>query len=358
MRVLTYSDTYLPTINGVSYTISEWKKEFPYKMDVICPDHPEGEFSQSVIPVKSYRFPFYNGFRMAIPKLRTEDNYDVVHAHTPFMMGISGIISSHLNQTPFVLSYHTPIRDYTSYLPIGESLLGKVASKYQDIVFKRADRIIVPTEFVAREVRDRTDTKVTVISNGVDTDFFRPKEDVTPERFFSDYDDSLPTIGYAGRHGYEKNISLIFDQLGDKNLNIIIAGDGPANEHLRDIARDVDANTKFTGFISRDELPYLYSALDVFAFPSPVETQGKVAIESMCCGTPVVGVNDGALLQTIEDDCNGVTSEPRDFSDSVMYALSDRERLRSNCLDMRNDFSVKNSVEKLETVYEELLDDY
>lgn len=355
MKVLAYSDTYLPTINGVSYTISEWKDNFDGEMEVVCPSHPGKDYRSDTDDVRSVKFPFYSNFRMALPRIRKKDEYDIVHAHTPFTLGLSGLLNSYRKDVPFVLSYHTPIKDYVSYIPLGGSVLSRVASAYQDRIFDRADRIIVPTSHIAEDVTNRTDTEVKVISNGVDTDFFKPIEDCSPDDFMSSYDPNLPTVGYAGRHGYEKNISLIINELGDEDINIIIAGDGPAHEELKDISTDKRANIEFTGFLRRDNLPRFYSCLDLFAFPSPVETQGKVAIESMCCGTPVVGVNDGALLETIEDDVTGVISEPNNFRRNIMYALENEDEFVENCIDKRSYFSVENSVESLKELYEELL---
>lgn len=357
MKVLAYSDTYLPTINGVSYTISEWKDNFDGEMEVVCPRHPNKDYQQDTDDVRSVKFPFYTNFRMALPRIRKKDEYDIVHAHTPFTLGLSGLLNSYRKDVPFVLSYHTPIKDYVSYIPFGGSILSKIASAYQERIFGMADRVIVPTSHIAEDVSSRTDTEVEVISNGVDTDFFRPIEDSCPEDFMSSYEENLPTVGYAGRHGYEKNISLIIDQLGDENINIIIAGDGPAHEELKNRSKDTKANIEFTGFLKRNNLPRFYSCLDLFAFPSPVETQGKVAIESMCCGTPVVGVNDGALLETINDDVTGVISQPDNFKQNIMYALENKDTFVENCINKRDCFSVENSVEKLKEVYREVLNE-
>jgi glycosyltransferase involved in cell wall biosynthesis len=358
MKVLAYTDTYLPTINGVSYTISEWRNKFDGEMEVVCPNHPDKDHQPDTDGVRSVKFPFYDNFRVALPKIRKKGEYDIVHAHTPFTLGLSGLLNSYRKEVPFVLSYHTPIKDYVSYIPLGGSVLSRIASAYQDRIFDRANRIIVPTSHIAEEVTNRTNTEVEVISNGVDTDFFRPIKNSSPEEFMSNYDKDLPTIGYAGRHGYEKNISLIIDELGDENINILIAGDGPACEELKNSAKDTRANIKFTGFLSRDNLPRFYSCLDLFAFPSPVETQGKVAIESMCCGTPVVGVNDGALLETIEDDVTGVISEPDNFKQNIMYVLENKDAFVENCIDKRSCFSVEDSVESLKKLYQELLNEH
>ncbi|MFC7173338.1 glycosyltransferase [Haloplanus litoreus] len=58
--------------------------------------------------------------------------------------------------------------------------------------------------------------------------------------------------------------------------------------------------------------PAFYSALDAFVFPSPIETQGLVALEANACGTPVVGANDGALADTVVEGETGYHFETGD----------------------------------------------
>ncbi len=104
-------------------------------------------------------------------------------------------------------------------------------------------------------------------------------------------------------------------------------------------------------------MPAFYSALDAFAFPSPVETQGLVALEANACGTPVVGANAGALADTIDHGETGYHYESGsidDFRDAIGRTLADREDLRERCLARRDEVSVEHAVEKLRDVYDRM----
>jgi len=96
------------------------------------------------------------------------------------------------------------------------------------------------------------------------------------------------------------------------DVGVVLAGDGPARADLQARAADRE-NVRFLGFLDREELATFYSTLDVFAFPSPVETQGLVALESIACGTPVVAVDSGALSESIDDGTSGYHYQPGDI---------------------------------------------
>jgi 1,2-diacylglycerol 3-alpha-glucosyltransferase len=97
----------------------------------------------------------------------------------------------------------------------------------------------------------------------------------------------------------------------------------------------------------------------VFAFPSPVETQGLVALEANACGTPVAGVDASALSDTIDDGKNGYKAAPGNvegFREAIARTMNERERLREHCLDRRDATSAERAVEALRAVYERLLE--
>ncbi|MFB6216620.1 MAG: glycosyltransferase [Candidatus Aenigmatarchaeota archaeon] len=83
------------------------------------------------------------------------------------------------------------------------------------------------------------------------------------------------------------------------------------------------------------------TTLDVFVFPSRVEAEGLVVLESNACETPVVGANAKGLKSTIEDDVNGYKYEPGNIDnlrDKVEKVYSDLEELK------------RSSVEKAEEI--------
>ncbi|QCC50812.1 glycosyltransferase [Halapricum salinum] len=364
--VAAFTDTYLPTVNGVTYTVKSWRECWEkrgHEMDVVYPGGDEYDPSDGEYPVRSVPFPFYEGFRIGVPQVPDAvEDADIVHSHTPFGVGLSGLRLSRSEDVPLVASYHTPTSEYAEYISFNgaiERTVRRCAESYERWFLEQTDLVVAPSERTRRHVVQEVgvDTRVAVVPNGVDIDRFQP---VDTAAFRDRYDlGDGPLVGYTGRHGYEKCLPDIVAATEDMDVTVVFGGDGPAREDLEARARKADLDIRFLGFLDREELPAFYSVLDVFAFPSPVETQGLVALEANACGTPVVGVDSGALSDTIEDDATGYHYPRGDidaFGEAIQRALDDRERLSGTCLDSREQLSVEHSVDRLEELYDSVLE--
>ncbi|MFB6097386.1 MAG: glycosyltransferase [Haloferacaceae archaeon] len=364
--VAVFTDTYLPTVNGVTYTIQTWRdrwRERGGRMDVVYPDS-EHDPGPDEYPVRSIPFPFYEGFRFGLPQVPDAvADADVVHAHTPFALGIAGRRLASSRDRPLVASYHTPTAEYADYLAGGVVADGieRIARAYERWYMDRADAVVVPSDPARDHLRDvvGVEADVRVVANGVDIERFRPVDGPDFRERYGLGDG--PLIGYTGRHGYEKNLGELVDAAAGMDARVVFGGDGPARDDLEARAREVGADARFLGFLDREELPAFYSALDVFAFPSPVETQGLVALEANACGTPVVGVDSGALSDTIVEDVTGYHYDRGDlesFRAGIRRALAAQERLRENCLARREQISVEHAVDALAEVYDDVADSW
>jgi len=359
-RVAAFTDSYLPTVNGVTYTVRTWRERWERRggrMDVVHPksDHDPGPGEH---PVGSLPFPFYEGFRVGLPGVpKAVTGATLVHAHTPFGLGVAGLRFAREHDLPVVASYHTPTAEYAKYLatnPAIERAIERGAEGYERRFLDRTDLVVAPSERTAEHVRETvgTETPVDVLSNGVDIGFFSPAD---PAAFRERHDlPDGPLVGYTGRHGYEKNLDDVVRAARDLEMTLVFGGDGPARPDLEAAANEADVEAHFLGFLDREELPAFYSALSVFAFPSPVETQGIAALEANACGTPVAGVASGALTDTIDQGETGYTAPPGDvaaFRNVIRRTLAERERLREACLARRESISVEHSVDRLAEVY-------
>jgi glycosyltransferase involved in cell wall biosynthesis len=130
---------------------------------------------------------------------------------------------------------------------------------------------------------------------GVDEDFFRPLP--RPAEAASPF-----VVGYAGRLVVEKGVDVLlgaFSRL-PPSARLVIAGSGPAEPALRRMAHQlgIAERVTFRPFIPSTQMPAFYQSLDAFVLPSRThpgwkEQFGRVLIEAMACGVPVVASRCG-----------------------------------------------------------------
>jgi len=362
-RVAAFTDTYLPTVNGVTYTVKGWRDRWRARggrMDVVYPRHDGHDPGPGEHPVPSLPFPFYPGFRVAPPALPDAvDGIDLVHAHTPFGLGLAARRLARRASAPLVASYHTPTAEYATYLTgwgPARRRIGAAARWYERRFLSAADAVVVPTRTVRRALRGRLggDTPIRVVTNGVDVDRFRPVE-AGAFRDRHGLGDG-PLVGYTGRHGHEKNLGealAAVDRL-DGDVRAVFGGDGPARPDVEAAADERGLDARFLGFLPRSDLPAFYSALDAFLLPSTVETQGRAALEAIACGTPVVGADAGALTETVRPGETGYRYPPGDvdaFRAAIRRTLDERAALRESCLARRDEICLAHAVDDLRDVY-------
>ncbi len=136
---------------------------------------------------------------------------------------------------------------------------------------------------------------------GVDADLFAPPARPRPERPF--------TIGYFGRLVEEKGLTLLLRAaaaLPDSSWRLLIVGGGPQRSALETLARQTGMGERLClrDLVPSAEMPALYHALDALALPSLTrpnwkEQFGRVLIEAMASGVPVVGSDSGAIPDVI-----------------------------------------------------------
>jgi glycosyltransferase involved in cell wall biosynthesis len=146
---------------------------------------------------------------------------------------------------------------------------------------------------------------VTVIPQfGVDPEEYAPPADQVDDT------SRLFRIGYVGRLVEEKGVGLLLQAVAalEGGWRLSILGDGPDSARLVDLSRGLGLEDRvtFQAAMPSSEMPAHYRQLDALVLPSRSrphwkEQFGRVLIEAMACGVPVVGSDCGEIPHVIDD---------------------------------------------------------
>lgn len=180
-----------------------------------------------------------------------------------------------------------------------------------------------------------SENKIKVYTYWIDLGKFSPVS-IESLRQKLNWDDKFAVL-FVGRFIPIKGMGLLIECAKKFSNNVIFAfiGDGPMAESLKNECSK-NKNTVFIGKIPNDMLPEYYSAADVFAVPSLYEEGfGRVIIESIACGTPVIASNKGGIPEAV-DSSVGILIEPNadNFARSIQKLIDNPEmleKMKKNC---------------------------
>jgi glycosyltransferase involved in cell wall biosynthesis len=146
------------------------------------------------------------------------------------------------------------------------------------------------------------------------------------------------------------------------DTRLVYVGKGDLEAELKEEALRLGASNRVVFLGWRDDIPEIMNALDVFVLPSLNEGMGRVLVEAMAAGKPIVASRVGGILDLVKDGQNGLLVEPRDTSalcDAIEKLLADktlRDAMGKRGKDLAQNFSVGTMVEKIDALYASILE--
>lgn len=339
LRVAFFSDSALPILNGVSVSLDILIKELRHQGHSVhlftarYPGYKDPD--PNTYRCRAIETPISRGYPVSYPpfyrmllKFRRHE-FDVIHTHTPFMLGMVGFRWAESHGIPIVSTYHTLYDRYSHYFKLLPHRYVRFRiAKHTNFYYNRMDHVITPSEASLKWLRRHSvNTPVTVIPTGI------------PRGQMLNRGDARQSVGiapdarvmlYVGRLAKEKNLGLLLEMAAqvfaqDRKLRLWLVGDGPYRDECVGMARrlGIGDQVTFVGAVPRPEVDKFYAAADLFVFASITETQGLVVQEAMTYGLPAIAVVGGGASSSIVDGVNGfiVKNDPDTFAQMALRVL-------------------------------------
>lgn len=148
--------------------------------------------------------------------------------------------------------------------------------------------------------------------------------------------DSPFTVGFVGRLVHEKGVGSLIEACARTGDSLLAVGDGPERGRLEREAVQRGVRAEWLGAVASDLIPSLYARMDVLALPS-LETPrwkeqfGRVLIEAMAAGVPVIGSDSGEIPRVIADA-------------GLLHPLGDSQALATGLLRLRVESGLRESL--------------
>ena len=345
LRVAMVTETYPPEVNGVAFTLSRLVTgllQANHHVTLIRPRQGSGdqpatatgfdELLMSGVPIPGYR-----GLRFGMPARRKLQTHwtlhrpDIVHIATEGPLGLSAVSAAEALDLPVSSSFHTNFHSYARHYGLG--WLHRAVARHLRQLHNRTGLTLVPTRYLAQQLRDEGYRQVEVLARGVDTGLFNPGRRSGELRASWGVAHDQLVIAYIGRMASEKNLGLIGTayepiQRVRPDSRLLFVGDGPSLPQLK----RQHPHALFAGMRRGEDLATHYASADLFLFPSLTETYGNVVPEALASGLPVVAFDCAAASELIRNGENGflaTDSRPEEFIDAAGQIACNRPLLDS-----------------------------
>lgn len=266
--------------------------------------------------------------------------YDVLYVY-PSMWTQAPSVLKHL-QTPTLYHVQEPLRSVSEPV-IPRPYINKGWRRHVDRIdpllrlyqrkLRLTDRVntqqasflVANSKFTAVNVREIYGKHAEVAYLGVDIETFVPQS----SRQLSQSVLSVGAIRPA--KGFDFLIeSLALIPKANRPPLLLVGNDADQNEtaFLRQLAHRCEVNLSIETMVNQETLVRLYNQVQLVVYAPIREPFGLVPLEAMACGTPVIGVAEGGVCETVMDGINGrlVPRDPVQFSAAVHALLEDRSQ--------------------------------
>jgi glycosyltransferase involved in cell wall biosynthesis len=376
MRIAFFTECYHPTVNGVVISVATYAaqlRSLGVHVAVIAPatsGYKDQEPAIYRLPSRRSKsqptYPIALPFGHLVRRILDAERPQLIHTHSPFVMGVSAALWARRTSLPLVFTFHTIYEKYTHYIPVVPQPAARVfAKRYSRAFADRAQCVIAPSEGIAWMLkRQGVGTRIEVLPTGINLAL---AENLEPIRGQLGLPQQARILLYAGRLAKEKNLETLLQAFRtvaaeEPQAHLVLAGGGPWLSVLQQLASRLGLTQRahLPGMIARHDVFRWAAESEAFVFPSVTDTQGLVVAEAMATGAPCVAVNSLAVMGLVRNGENGLLTEnsPESLARALLIVLRGedlRRRMSAGARETAALFSVEACAQRLAAIYEELI---
>jgi PEP-CTERM/exosortase A-associated glycosyltransferase len=259
--------------------------------------------------------------RNRILEVVEKEPFDLIHAHSPALCGLSALLAARSKGIPFVYELRAFWEDAAvdQNKTRARSPRYRLSRKLEDYVVHRADAVVGISQSILGELRKRkTDpAKLFQVPNGVDTEKFFPVS--RDEKLAAKLGlGSEPVLGFIGSLYRWEGVAWLARAVAELRrrgtaCKLLIVGDGEEMPAVREAVRELNAAEfiQISGRVPHDEIQRYYSVVDVLVYPrhsirlTELVTPLK-PLEAMALGKAILGSDVGGIRELVQPEETGV----------------------------------------------------
>lgn len=377
MNIAKFSDSYHPYVSGVVRSIDIFRHELErlgHNVYIFAPSYRRQTKEDGVFRFPSITAPTNKDFSLALPfapgvgKLLKDLKIDLIHCHSPFLLGSVGAGAARRHGLPLVFTHHTMYDLYVHYVPLFPGLARRAVLSFVRGFCNGCNLVVTPTKVIADRLRGfGINAPIQAIPTGLkleefanpDRGWLRREYEVGPEE---------KVLLCVARFAKEKNLDLILDAFRIiiqtcPNSRLFMVGIGPYEKELQAMVVNIGLESRVTIIsrpLDRQTITNYYAGADLFIYAATTETQGIIISEAQAVGLPVVAVGAYGVAEMVNEGFDGfLTSESAvalaEKSLSVLQNEELRYRLGNQARESAQQISAASTAAKMAGVYENLL---
>lgn len=259
-----------------------------------------------------------------IKRLAAELRVDVIHAHSPSLNGLAAAQAAKALKLPWVyeLRYYEEDAAVDRGKTRHNSLRYRLAARMEQQALEQADGVTTISHALRDDLvrRGISPEKIVEIPNGVETEFFQPRE--PDAELILKYELFQKTvIGFIGSFYFYEGLEFLIDaavaiMTHRNDIVLLLVGNGEAIEMLQTrIPGQLRDRFIFTGNVPHDEVRRYYSVMDILAYPRKRSRLTELTtplkpLEAMAMGKAVVGSDIAGIRELFDGGNVGYLVEP------------------------------------------------